>query len=62
MLGVLGILLAVPLAQLSLVTGTWDALAALGPPWGAAGDALVLLLGLGFLYACVANIVTWSLG
>jgi amino acid transporter len=61
-LGVLGILLAVPLSELSLLTGTWDALAALGPRFGAAGDAAVLLLGLGFLYACVANIVTWSLG
>jgi len=61
-LGVLGILLAVPLSQLSLVTGTWDALLVLGRQWGSAGDALVLLLGVGFLYACVANIVTWSLG
>jgi amino acid transporter len=61
-LGVLGILLAVPVKDLSLLTGTWDALAALGRPWGSAGDTLVLLLGVGFLYACVANIVTWSLG
>ncbi len=61
-LGILGILLAVPLKDLSIVTGTWDALAVLGKQWGAAGDTLVLLLGLGFLYACVANIVTWSLG
>ena len=61
-LGVLGILLAVPLGELSLVTGTWDALEVLGRQWGAAGDTLVLLLGVGFLYSCVANIVTWSLG
>lgn len=61
-LGVLGILLAVPLRELSLLTGTWDALAALGGRFGAAGHSLVLLLGIGFLYACVANIVTWSLG
>ncbi len=61
-LGALGILLAVPLESLSIVTGTWDALAALGQQWGRAGDALVLALGLGFLYACIANIVTWSLG
>lgn len=61
-LGVAGILLAVPLANLSIVTGTWDALAVLGRQWGAAADTGVLLLGLGFLYACVANIVTWSLG
>jgi amino acid transporter len=61
-LGVLGILLAVPLGELSLVTGTWDALVVLGRQWGAAGDAVVLLLGWGFLYACVANVVTWSLG
>ena len=62
MLGALGILLVVPLAKLSLTTGTWDALAALGPQWGAAGEALTLVLGVGFLYACIANIVTWSLG
>ena len=41
-LGVLGILIAVPLSELSLLTGTWDALAVLGKPWGAAGGALVL--------------------
>jgi amino acid transporter len=61
-LGVLGILLAVPLGELSLVTGTWDALEVLGRQWGSAGGTLVLLLGVGFLYSCVANIVTWSLG
>jgi amino acid transporter len=61
-LGALGILLAVPLGELSIVTGTFDALASLGRPFGAFGDTLVLLLGLGFLYACIGNIVTWSLG
>jgi len=62
MLGVAGILISVPVAELSLLTGTWDALAALGKPWGAWADVLVFDLGIGFLYACVANIVTWSLG
>jgi amino acid transporter len=57
-----GILFAVPIEKLSIVTGTWDALAVLGKEWGRAGDAAVFLLGLGFLYACVANVVTWSLG
>jgi amino acid transporter len=57
-----GILFAVPMTKLSIVTGTWDALAVLGKQWGRAGDTAVLLLGLGFLYACVANVVTWSLG
>jgi len=61
-LGILGILLAVPLPALSLATGTWDALEVLGRQWGATGDTIVLLLGLGFLYACLANVVTWSLG
>jgi amino acid transporter len=61
-LGVLGILLAVPVGELSLVTGTWDALVVLGRQWGTAGGVVVLLLGFGFLYACVANVVTWSLG
>ena len=37
-LGALGILLAVPLEDLSLVTGTYDALGVLGKPWGAAGE------------------------
>ena len=62
MLGALGILLVVPLEKLSLLTGTWDALALLGQQWGTAGDALTLVLGIGFLYACIANVVTWSLG
>lgn len=62
LLGAGGILLAVPLRELSLVTGTWDALVVLGRQWGQAGSAIVLVLGIGFLYACVANIVTWSLG
>jgi glutamate:GABA antiporter len=57
-----GILFAVPIEKLSIVTGTWDALAVLGKEWGRAGDTVVFLLGIGFLYACVANVVTWSLG
>jgi amino acid transporter len=57
-----GILFAVPTGKISIVTGTWDALAVLGRQWGRAGDTVVFLLGLGFLYACVANIVTWSIG
>ncbi|HXV63846.1 MAG TPA: APC family permease [Vicinamibacteria bacterium] len=61
-LGTLGLHLAVPLEKLSIVTGTWDALETLGLQWGGAGQTLVFLLGVGFLYACVANIVTWSLG
>ena len=62
MLGALGILLVVPLEKLSLLTGTWDALALLGQQWGTAGAALTMVLGIGFLYACIANVVTWSLG
>ncbi len=57
-----GILFAVPIEKLSIVTGTWDALAVLGKEWGRAGDTAVFILGIGFLYACVANVVTWSLG
>jgi amino acid transporter len=57
-----GILYAVPMEKLSIVTGTWDALAALGSEFGRAGDTAIFLLGLGFLYACVSNVVTWSLG
>jgi amino acid transporter len=62
MLGALGILMVVPLEKLSLTTGTWDALALLGQQWGTAGRWLTLFLGIGFLYACIANVVTWSLG
>jgi amino acid transporter len=57
-----GILFAVPVGKLSIVTGTWDALAVLGKEWGRAGDVAVFCLGIGFLYACIANVVTWSLG
>ena len=57
-----GILFAVPAGKLSIVTGTWDALVVLGKQWGRAGDLAVFCLGIGFLYACIANVVTWSLG
>ena len=57
-----GILYAVPIEKLSIVTGTWDALAALGREFGRAGNTAVFALGLAFLYACVSNVVTWSLG
>jgi len=57
-----GILYAVPLGKLSIVTATWDALAVLGAEWGRAGDTVVFVLGIAFLYACVSNVVTWSLG
>src|SRR5262245_24354773 len=57
-----GILYAVPMEKLSIVTGTWDALSALGREFGRAGDTAVFLLGIAFLYACVSNVVTWSLG
>jgi glutamate:GABA antiporter len=62
MLGAFGILVAVPLGKLSLTTGTWDALSELTEQWGATGGTVSLLLGIGFLYACIANVVTWSLG
>jgi amino acid transporter len=61
-LGSLGILIAVPIESLSVVTGTWDSLEILGREIGAGAEWGVLALGIGFLYACVANIVTWSLG
>jgi amino acid transporter len=61
-LAIAGILLAVPLPKLSIVTGTWDALEVLGRQWGSAAGTAVRLLGYGFLYACIANVVTWSLG
>jgi amino acid transporter len=62
MFAVGGILYAIPIGKLSIVTATWDALAVMGREWGRAGDTAVFVLGVAFLYACVSNIVTWSLG
>jgi amino acid transporter len=61
-LGALGVLLAVPVDELSLVTGAWDALEILGRQWGVLGGSFATLLGVGFLFALVTNIVTWSIG
>src|SRR5262249_52838600 len=57
-----GILFAVPHGELAVRAGPRGAPRVPGPEWGRAGGTVVLLLGIGFLYACVANVVTWSLG
>ncbi len=62
-LGVLGILLAVPLERAEPRHRHLGRARGAGPAVGRPrATHLVLLLGLGFLYACVANVVTWSLG
>jgi amino acid transporter len=56
-----GILFAVPIEKLSIVTGTWDALAVLGKQWGRAGTWRCSVSESGSS-ARIANVVTWSLG
>lgn len=57
----LGILLALPLDQLGLVSGIIDTLkAVLGE--SPISTALVMVLGIGGLYTLLANMVTWTMG
>jgi glutamate:GABA antiporter len=56
-----GILLALPLDRLSLVTGVIDTLnVMLGD--SAIGQGLVTVLGIGILYTLFATMVTWTMG
>jgi amino acid transporter len=56
-----GMLLALPLDQLGLVSGIVDTLkAVLGE--SALGSALVVILGIAALYTFFANMVTWTMG
>ncbi len=60
-LATIGILLALPLDQLGLVSGIIDTLKAiLGD--SAVGNFVVTVLGIGALYTFLANMVTWSMG
>jgi len=60
-LATVGILLALPLDQLGLVSGIIDTLKAiLGD--SAIGSIAVTILGIGALYTFLANMVTWSMG
>lgn len=60
-LGTVGILMALPLDQLGLVSGIVDTLKILlgGTPLG---NAVVVVLGVAALYTFLANMVTWTIG
>lgn len=60
-LATVGILLALPLDQLGLVSGIIDTLKAILGNSGIGGVA-VTVLGIGALYTFLANMVTWSMG
>jgi amino acid transporter len=56
-----GMLLALPLEQLGLVSGIVDTLKAVLGEAGI-GGAVVMILGIGALYTFFANMVTWTMG
>ncbi len=60
-MGTVGILMAVPLDQLGLVSGIVDTLKIIigGTSFG---DAMVIVLGVAALYSFMANMVTWTMG
>jgi amino acid transporter len=60
-LATVGILLALPLDQLGLVSGIIDTLKAILGDSGLGGLA-VTVLGIGALYTFLANMVTWTMG
>ncbi len=61
LLATLGILLALPLDQIGLISGVIDTLKAIVGDSGF-GGVLVTILGVGALYTFLANMVTWSMG
>ncbi len=61
LLGTLGMLMALPLEQLGLVSGIIDTLRVLFGETGI-GGVLVTVLGVGALYTLLANMVTWTMG
>lgn len=60
-LGTIGILMALPLDQLGLVSGIIDTLRILLGETGI-GGVFVMILGIGALYTLLANMVTWTMG
>ncbi len=60
-LGTVGILMALPLDQLGLVSGIIDTLRILLGETGF-GGVFVMILGIGALYTLLANMVTWTMG
>ena len=61
LLGTVGILMALPLDQLGLVSGIIDTLKILLGETGV-GGAVVIVLGVAALYSFMANMVTWTMG
>jgi amino acid transporter len=61
MLGSVGMLMAIPLDQLSLVSGILDTFRTLFGDLSI-GNALVYILGVAALYTLVSNMVTWTMG
>lgn len=61
LLGTVGILMALPLDELGLISGIIDTLRVLLGETGI-GGALVMALGVAALYSFLANMVTWTMG
>ncbi|MEA4909153.1 MAG: APC family permease [Chloroflexi bacterium] len=61
LLGTVGMLVALPLDQLGLISGIIDTLHAIFGETGV-GGALVTILGIGALYTFLTNMVTWTMG
>ena len=61
LLSTTGILLALPIDQLGLVSGIIDTLKAILGDTGF-GGVMVTILGIGALYTFVANMITWTMG
>ncbi len=61
MLGTVGMLMALPVEQLGLVSGIIDTLRVLLGESGF-GGAMVTVLGIGALYTFLTNMVTWTMG
>lgn len=61
LLGTVGILMALPIDQIGLVSGIVDTLKILLGESGL-GGAIVIVLGVAALYSFLANMVTWTMG
>jgi amino acid transporter len=61
LLGTIGILMALPMDQLGLISGIIDTLKILLGSTGV-GGVIVVILGFATLYSFLANMVTWTMG
>ena len=61
-IGTWGILAALPLDKISIVTGIIDAIKAVMNSFGGAGHAITIIFGIAILYTFFANMVTWTIG